>query len=198
MQDNKKEGDIEMKSEEVPARQGDISPINESMSNLPEGQSSESKAPNKRKEPNFESLPNFSRVTPAQFQHVVFPPNSRYQPVRPVSARETVIKGGKGVAGAQKTSQPEKYAGGGGILLLVDERPGEPEEFIELSTVAPPPPQVATNNAGATGAVTQSEPHISLDPNGGEAEVPGMFEVSLFVCDLRLLWTNKHQIVPIW
>jgi 26S proteasome regulatory subunit N2 len=173
MQDNKKEGDIEMKSEESPARQGDISPINESMSNLPEGQSSESKTPNKRKEPNFESLPNFSRVTPAQFQHVVFPPSSRYQPVRPVSARETVIKAGKGVAGVQKTSQPEKYAGGGGILLLVDERPGEPEEFIELSTVAPPAPQVAPANNAA--AVAQ---HIALDPNGGEAEVPGVFEVS--------------------
>jgi 26S proteasome regulatory subunit N2 len=146
------------------------------MSNLPEGQSPESKTPNKRKEPNFECLPNFSRVTPAQFQHVVFPPSSRYQPVRPVSARETVIKAGKGVAGAQKTSQPEKYAGGGGILLLVDERPGEPEEFIELSTVAPPAPQVApANNAGAT---AQTEPHIALDPNGGEAEVPGVFEVS--------------------
>lgn len=180
MQDNKKEGDIEMKSEEVPVRPGDISPINESMSNLPEGPSSESKTPNKRKEPSFESLPNFSRVTPAQFQHVVFSPNSRYQPVRPVSTRETVIKAGKGVAGAQKASQPEKYAGGGGILLLVDERPGEPEEFIELSTVTPPEPQVAPgNNAGATAAVAQSEPHIALDPNGGEAEVPGTFEVSL-------------------
>lgn len=175
MQDNKKEGDIEMKSEEVSARQGDISPINESMSNLPEGQSSESKTPNKRKEPSFENLPNFSRVTPAQFQYVVFPPNSRYQPVRPVSARETVIKAGKGVAGAQKTSQPEKYAGGGGILLLVDEHPGEPEEFIELSTVAPPPQVAPTNDAAA---VAQTEPHIALDRNGGEAEVPGAFEVS--------------------
>src|SRR5258708_7839392 len=179
MQDNKKEGDIEMKSEEVPStQQGDISPINESMSNLPEGQSPEGKTPNKRKEPNFESLPNFSRVTPAQFQHVVFPPSSRYQPVRPVSARETVIKAGKGVAGAQKTSQPEKYAGGGGILLLVDERPGEPEEFIELSTVVPPPQVAPANNAGATAAAAQTEPHIALDPNGGEAEVPGVFEVS--------------------
>ncbi len=181
MQDSKKEGDIEMKSEEVPsARQGDISPINESMSNLPESQSSESKTPNKRKEPNFESLPNFSRVTPAQFQYVVFPPSSRYQPVRPVSTRETAIKGGKGVGGAQKTLQPEKYAGGGGILLLVDERPGEAEEFIELSTVAPPAPQVApANNTDTTTAVAQTEPHIALDPSGGEAEVPEPFEVSL-------------------
>jgi hypothetical protein len=64
-------------------------------------------------------------------------------------------------------------------LLLVDERPGEPEEFIELSTVAPPAPEVAPgNDAGATTAVAQSEPHIALDPNGGEAEVPGAFEVS--------------------
>ena len=169
-----------MKSEDVPARPGDISPINESMSNLPENQSSESKTPNKRKEPSFESLPNFSRVTPAQFQHVVFSPNSRYQPVRPVTARETVIKAGKGVAGAQKTSQPEKYAGGGGILLLVDESPGEPEEFIELSTVVPP--AAPGNNAGASAATAQTEPHIALDPNGGEAEVPGEFEVSWPQC----------------
>jgi 26S proteasome regulatory subunit N2 len=184
MQDVKKEGDIEMKSEEVPSvRQGDISPINESISNLPEGQSSEIRTPNKRKEPSFESLPNFSRVTPAQFQHVVFPPSSRYQPVRPVSAREPAIKGGKGVAGAQKASQPEKYAGGGGILLLVDERPGEPQEFIELSTVAPPVSQVApTSNAGTTTTGARSERNIALDPTGGEAEVPEPFEVSWALC----------------
>jgi len=177
--DVRKEGDIEMKSEEVPTvRHGDISPINESISisNLPEGQSSEIRAPNKRKEQSWESLPNFSRVTPAQFQYVVFPQSSRYQPVRPVSARETAIKAGKGVAGAQKTSQPEKYAGGGGILLLVDERPGEPQEFIELSTTAPPAAQAAPSNAGTTSAVARPDQNIALDANGPEAEVPEPFE----------------------
>jgi len=70
--DVRKEGDVEMKSDEAPsARHGDISPINESISNIPEGQSSESKSANKRKEPSWENLPNFSRVTPAQFQYVV-------------------------------------------------------------------------------------------------------------------------------
>lgn len=182
IQDIKKEGDIEMKSEEVPpVRPGDISPINESIPNLPESQSSEIRT-NKRKEPSFESLPNFSRVTPAQFQHVVFPPSSRYQPVRPVSAREPAIKAGKGVAGAPKTSQPEKYAGGGGILLLVDERPGEPQEFIELSTVAPPTPQVApASTAGTTSTGARTERNIALDPNGREAEVPEPFEVCCFM-----------------
>ena len=173
-----------MKSEEVPTvRHGDISPINESISisNLPEGQSSEIRVSNKRKEQSWESLPNFSRVTPAQFQYVVFPQGSRYQPVRPVSARETAIKAGKGVAGAQKTSQPEKYAGGGGILLLVDERPGEPQEFIELSPPAPPAAQAqvaAPSNAGTTTAVARSDRNIALDANGPEAEVPESFEVS--------------------
>jgi 26S proteasome regulatory subunit N2 len=181
VQDARKEGDVEMKSDEAPsARHGDISPINESISNIPEGQSSESKNANKRKEPSWENLPNFSRVTPAQFQYVVFPPNNRYQPVRPVSAREPAIKAGKGVAGPQKSSQPEKYAGGGGILLLVDEHPGEPQEFIELSTIAPPVPQTTTpsNTGTATTTVARTDRNIALDANGPEAEVPAPFEVS--------------------
>jgi 26S proteasome regulatory subunit N2 len=104
--DNRKDGDVEMKSEEVPsARHGDISPINDSISNLPESQSPEAKGPIKRKEPNWESLTNFSRVTPAQFQCIIFSPSSRYQPVRPVSAREPTIKTGKG---ATKTVHPDK------------------------------------------------------------------------------------------
>lgn len=181
MQDARKEGDIEMKTDEVlSGRQGDISPLNESISNTPEGQSSESRTSNKRKEPSWESVPNFSRVTPAQFQYVVFPPSSRYQPVRPVSTREPAIKAGKGAPGAQKTLQPERYAGGGGILLLVDERPGEPQEFIELSTIVPPAPQAApSSNAGTpTSTVARTDRNIALDANGPEAEVPAPFEVS--------------------
>ena len=165
-----------MKSEEVPsevpsARHGDISPINDSISNLPESQSSEARGHIKRKEPNWESLANFSRVTPAQFQCIIFPPSSRYQPVRPVSAREPAIKAGKG---ATKTVHPEKYAGGGGILLLVDERPGESEEYIELGTVPPlTMPSITIAPAGP-----RPTRNISLDPSGPEADVPTPFEVS--------------------
>lgn len=177
MQDTRKDGDVEMKSEEVPSsRHGDVSPINDSISNLPDGQSSEVKPPNKRKEPSWESLPNFSRVTPAQFQYVVFPPSSRYQPVRPVSAREPAIKAGKGASGAQKTSYPEKYAGGGGILLLVDERPGEPQEFIELSVIPAPAPEAAPPDNTGGG---RPERNIALDPNGPEADMPAPFAVSV-------------------
>ncbi len=177
IQDNRKDGDIEMKSEEVPsARHGDISPINDSISNLPEGQSSEARGPIKRKEPSWESLANFSRVTPAQFQCIIFPPSSRYQPVRPVSAREPTIKAGKGTT---KTVHPEKYAGGGGILLLVDERPGEPEEYIELATAPPPTSQAAPSiEVSITTPGARLDRNISLDPNAPEADMPAPFEVS--------------------
>ncbi len=167
-----------MKSEEVPStRHGDISPITDSISNLPEGQSSEIRGPTKRKEPTWESLANFSRVTPAQFQCIVFPPSSRYQPVRPVSAREPTIKAGKG---ATRTVHPEKYAGGGGILLLVDEHPGEPEEYIELNTAPPTTASQVAPSSDANVATTDTrlDRNISLDPNGPEADVPAPFEVS--------------------
>lgn len=174
-----------MKSEEVAStRHGDVSPINDSISNLPESQSSEARGL-KRKEPNWESLANFSRVTPAQFQCIIFPPSNRYQPVRPVSAREPTIKAGKGTT---KTVHPEKYAGGGGILLLVDERPGEPEEYIELGTVPPPTINVqATPSASVSVTTAGARPNrnISLDPNGPEADVPAPFEVSLFPAHAR-------------
>jgi 26S proteasome regulatory subunit N2 len=168
-----------MKSEEVPsARHGDISPINDSISNLPESQSPEAKGPTKRKEPNWESLTNFSRVTPAQFQCIIFSPSSRYQPVRPVSAREPTIKTGKG---ATKTVHPDKYIGGGGILLLVDERPGEPEEYIELGTVPPPTSQAAPTISASITTTEVLHRNISLDPNAPEADVPAPFEVSSFL-----------------
>lgn len=179
-QDNRKDGDVEMKTEEAPsARHGDISPINDSISNLPETQSSEAKGPVKRKEPSWESLTNFSRVTPAQFQCIIFSPSSRYQPVRPVSTRESTIKAGKGGA---KTVHPDKYVGGGGILLLVDERPGEPEEYIELGTVPPPTSQATPAISVSVRRTTEiPRPNISLDPDGPEADVPAPFEVSYFL-----------------
>ncbi|KAH9175458.1 26S proteasome regulatory complex non-ATPase subcomplex Rpn2/Psmd1 subunit [Lactarius sanguifluus] len=148
--DNRKDGDVEMKSDE--------------------GQSAEARGPIKRKEPSWESLANFSRVTPAQFQCIVFPPSSRYQPVRPVSAREPTIKTGKA---ATRTVHPEKYAGGGGILLLVDERPGEPEEYIELNTALPPQAAISIT---VTAAGPRPDRNISLDPNAPEADVPAPFE----------------------
>ena len=176
-----------MKSEEVPsARHGDISPINDSISNLPESQSPEARGPIKRKEPSWESLANFSRVTPAQFQCIIFPPSSRYQPVRPVSAREPTIKAGKG---ATKTVHPEKYAGGGGILLLVDERPGEPEEYIEL-TVPPPTIQAAPASSASITTTGVLNRNISLDPDGPEADVPAPFEVSWSLLTQRQVRTN--------
>jgi len=171
------------------AKHGDISPINGSISNLADdGKPSTSKL-TRKSEPSFEKLPNFSRVMPAQLAHVTFPADGRYQPVRAVSTRApSSIKNGKATvapAGSKSATSAislssEKYAGGGGILILVDETPYQEAEFIEFSAPAatPAPSEVVANgqNGHAVAGPAASGPHIALDGNASEADPPESFE----------------------
>ncbi|KAF8140347.1 26S proteasome regulatory complex non-ATPase subcomplex Rpn2 Psmd1 subunit [Boletus edulis] len=158
--DSKKDGDVEMKMEDVG--------------------SEESKAiSTKRKaEPSFEKVANFSRVTPAQLSYISFPSDGRYQPVRPVSLHAQAAKGGRALStGVGKKGSSgllsERYAGGGGILILVDERPGDEVELIDLS-----PPEVTANGSAVPNGHASSERnlHIALDESTGDAEPPAPFE----------------------
>lgn len=189
--ETKKDGDVEMKTEEgSSAKHGDISPINGSISNLAEdGKPSASKT--RKGEPTSEKLANFSRVTPAQLAHISFPADGRYQPVRAVSTRAPNSKGGKSVvqpAGSKSATAAlgmpsERYAGGGGILILVDQSPDEEAEFIEFTapaTVAAPADAPAANGH-ATAGPAASGPHIALDESSPEADPPESFEVSSVV-----------------
>ncbi|KAF8560271.1 26S proteasome regulatory complex non-ATPase subcomplex Rpn2/Psmd1 subunit [Imleria badia] len=139
--DSKKDGDVEMKTEEV-------------------GSDESKTISTKRKgEPSFEKVANFSRVTPAQLSYISFPPDGRYQPVRPVSLQAHAAKGG-----------------GGGILILVDERLEEEAELIDLS-----PPVVADVTANGSAvpnghALSERNLHIALDESTGDAEPPASFE----------------------
>ncbi|PPQ73541.1 hypothetical protein CVT26_010352 [Gymnopilus dilepis] len=135
----------------------------------------------KKTEPSFELRPNFSRVTPAQLPYISFPSDGRYQPVRAVSAKAPPTKAGKAPVNGNSAVLEvgsEKYAGGGGILILTDLRPNEEAEFIELQTVpAAPAPEAAP--AGPTPVGSQPAPtgrHIALDENAPEAEPPEAFE----------------------
>ncbi|KAI0375292.1 26S proteasome regulatory complex non-ATPase subcomplex Rpn2/Psmd1 subunit [Pilatotrama ljubarskyi] len=165
--DEKKDGDVEMKSGEPSTRNEDVSPIS-----LAEGTST----PKSRKsEPSSEKLSNFSRVTPAQLAYITFPPESRYQPVRVVSTRPPPgpIKTAKSASAAVLAA--ERYAGGGGILIMADTRRGEETEYIEFETqpVAPAagaPPAAQNPPAPAAGR------HIALDENAPEADPPESFE----------------------
>ncbi|KAJ3516366.1 hypothetical protein NLJ89_g1157 [Agrocybe chaxingu] len=169
------DGDVEMKTEVASPKDGDVSPIIQSVSNLAE----ESKPSTSRKklEPTFETRPNFSRVTPAQLSYISFPSDGRYQPVRAVSTR-TPSKNGKAASATALGVGSEKYAGGGGILILTDLLPNEEAEFIELETApsAPPPapPMDVPGNGHAIGAPTGR--HIALDESASEAEPPEAFE----------------------
>ena len=140
-----------------PEKHGDVSPLSGSLSNLAE---------NPLPEPTFERLANFSRVTPAQMIHVTFPRDGRYHPVRPVS---TFHGSHKSVTGIITTA--ERYAGGGGILILHDHRPSETPEYYEFTT------QPATPAAEEV-AEAPRVPHIALDEDAPEVGPPEPFEVS--------------------
>ncbi|KAH9937189.1 26S proteasome regulatory complex non-ATPase subcomplex Rpn2/Psmd1 subunit [Fomitopsis serialis] len=149
--DAKKDGDVEMKDSEA------------------------STSTPKRKEPSVEKLPNFSRVVPAQVSYISFPQDSRYQPVRVVSTRSVPTKGGK--ASAPKSSlvpgiTSERYAGGGGILILADQRPDEEPDYIEFETQAILAANEAAVAADDRAAHVSEGRHIALDENAPEVTSP--------------------------
>jgi 26S proteasome regulatory subunit N2 len=111
-------------------------------------------------EPASEKLSNFSRVTPAQLSYIRFAPEGRFQPVRAVSSFTT------GKSSAQKS---ERYAGGGGIVMLLDQTPEAPVEFVE-----------PFNNAGVTAPPTEATAPSSTTVR--EADPPPPFEVSSHHC----------------
>lgn len=82
----------------------------------------------KKKEPSSYTQENMSRVVPGQLKFISFKGDSRYKPVK------------KSV---------------GGILLLHDEQPDQPEDIIDLSSTAPP----ATTPAAGT--ATEAVPPAS-------------------------------------
>ncbi|TFY64407.1 hypothetical protein EVJ58_g2635 [Rhodofomes roseus] len=146
----KKDGDVEMKDSEA------------------------STSTPKRKESTFEKLPNFSRVVPAQVPYISFPQDSRYQPVRVVSTRSSPsAKGNK----APKSSlvpglTSERYAGGGGILILADQRPDEEPDYIEFETQAIIAANQAVAAADDRAAHVSEGRHIALDENAPEVTSP--------------------------
>lgn len=177
----KKESDEAMKVDEQPVGSGskadDVSSLTQ-LADAAAGASTSTPKPKRAPEPSSEKLANFTRVTPAQFAYISFAPEGKYQPVRAISStpqqRATATKKiGKGaaVAGASK------YAGGGGILLLVDTKPHEAAEFIDLTPPAPAEPAPGAADAAPAAATSAGSYGGMVDENGPEAEMPPAFEV---------------------
>ncbi|KAL1951548.1 hypothetical protein VTO73DRAFT_697 [Trametes versicolor] len=169
--DDKKDGDVEMKAETSTTRNEDVSPISGSLSNLAEGTST----PKSRKEPSFEKLNNFARVTPVQLAYISFPSESRYQPVRVVSTRPPPSAAKPARSPSAAALAAERYAGGGGILIMADTRPGEDAEYIEFETQAVAPAAAAVP-AAQSPPPTAAGRHIALDESAPEADPPESFE----------------------
>jgi len=189
--------DVEMKNDEVSSpKDGDVSPITQSVVNLGDESKASSSGTRigKKTEPAFEVRPNFSRVTPSQLAYISFPSDNRYQPVRAVSANTSPTRSGKAAATSGRHTPPtlalgsEKYAGGGGILIMTDLRPNDEAEFIEIetaSTLGAPQAVVAPiANGNAMEDLPIRSLNISLDDTAPESDAPEAFEVcpTLFVC----------------
>jgi hypothetical protein len=88
----------------------------------------------------------------------------------------------------------EKYASGGGILILADLRPDEEAEFIEFEpAIEPQPAEPATvpmGNGHAIGSLPVG-PHIALDESAPEADPPESFEV----CSYPYLVRDIDQLI---
>ena len=176
---------VDESSSSVPP--GDISPLNTTISNLPEASKADGKKPAKKSEPTFERLQNLSRVTPQQLPYISFPADGRYQPVRPVTARpQSKSAKNKGAASPVGSGQAlgstipvttDRAAWGGGILLLIDTKPGEPAEYIEAEVPVPAVEMDAVPQVSEPVGSVVGPSHISLDEHAPEAEPPEPFEV---------------------
>lgn len=95
-------------------------------------------------ETNFESLPNLSRVVPAQVPYISFPSSSRYAPVRALTTASSspsthAVTNGKAPATPASilesivdSAASSGLGAGGGIIVLRDRQPSEPEELVEM------------------------------------------------------------------
>ncbi|GAA5934841.1 proteasome regulatory particle base subunit RPN2 [Sporobolomyces koalae] len=117
----------------------------------------------KAPEPSSYNVENLSRVTPSQLASIALLPDSRYVPVRAFPS----------ASDSNRTS-----TSGGGILLVRDSKPEQPQELVELEVLK----QLETPAAPAPGATTVTQETASAGTNdddlltGPIADVPPPFE----------------------
>jgi 26S proteasome regulatory subunit N2 len=147
------------------------------------GVTSDSAAPAPKRErrapePTSEKLPNMSRVTPAQIAYISFPPDGRFQSVRAVTSSTPIASSNK-----SQSRKSERYAGGGGILMLIDNKPGEPIQFIERAVDAQAAAPTAEGGAAGQPTVVANN-GIPVGINNAnaanDADPPPPFEVNTF------------------
>ncbi|AFR98402.2 26S proteasome regulatory subunit N2 [Cryptococcus neoformans C23] len=140
----------------------------------------------KPSEPSSFKIPNMSRVTPSQLAYVTFPTSGRYTPVRPLDHSP--------LSGSNVNGKPSTLASGasasGSIVVLRDEKPEEPAEYIELSKELwpgwlPANPEAAAailaqvtaeGSGGAPGSGVAEQAQQQQQEPEEEAEAPPAFE----------------------
>ncbi|GAA5876527.1 hypothetical protein JCM16303_003569 [Sporobolomyces ruberrimus] len=148
--------DAEMKDDAAPAANAEESASSSAATTTKQ---TKRKAP----EPSTYNVQNLSRVTPSQLASIALLPDSRYIPVRPFPS-----------------SSDRTSTSGGGIILVRDSKPDEPQELVELEVLkqletppAPAPGAVPAQDASAGGSEGQSDQDLLTGPI---ADVPPPFE----------------------
>ncbi|KAK9900186.1 26S proteasome regulatory complex, non-ATPase subcomplex, Rpn2/Psmd1 subunit [Cystobasidium minutum MCA 4210] len=165
-----------------------------------ETKTEEKKAP-KETEPNYETLPNLSRVVPAQMPYISFHSSSRFVPVRPLisSSSSTPVsyltQAAKAANSASVILESIVDVGiglgaDGGILVLKDTKPDEPVEYVELKAkkalaAAAGPEEIEVpadlTGAGAANVAAQPpQPAPGVDLNAPIASMPEPFQYDDF------------------
>jgi 26S proteasome regulatory subunit N2 len=80
----------------------------------------------------------------------------------------------------------EKYAGGGGILIMSDLRPNEEAEFIEIKTASLAVPQAVIVPMDAMEDQSTRSLNVSLDDTAPESDAPEAFKVCLTLLSVDL------------
>ncbi|KAG0151044.1 hypothetical protein CROQUDRAFT_651562 [Cronartium quercuum f. sp. fusiforme G11] len=118
-----------------------------------------------------DKLSNLSRVTPTQLAYISFPDQSRYLPVRPLLGGSSAAR--KGLTAQMVLNTAEFAAAGGGILVVKDQRPELPGEFLELTSVKELAPPAVAGAESVTGASSDPDADLLAGPI---AELPPAFE----------------------
>ncbi|EGG01079.1 uncharacterized protein MELLADRAFT_50220 [Melampsora larici-populina 98AG31] len=158
-------------------------PSNEASKSGSQGLGSKTATKRRKEEASFDKLDNLSRVTPTQLSYISFPDQSRYVPVRPIvgsSSSKSLSKVGTGSISsvAQTVLSMAEFAAsgaGGGILIVKDQQPDLPEEFLEFTSLKNLTNQVedvGMQESSGTGGMDEDSGLLS----GPIADLPPSFE----------------------
>ncbi len=167
----------------TPSRHQDDKPQDNAEPVKADGQTGDDKDGKQAETTSF-TLHNLDRVTPSQLDHITFPSNGRYAPVRPImpslaSLLAAARRPKKSTPLYETNNMAECNTAGGGIILLTDAQTGTAGEYHEVRSALDAPALAAPAPAAEASALPAQAASNAMDVDDGpELDMPPPFEVS--------------------